>query len=291
MGIVNVTPDSFSDGGLWFDEGRAVAHGLELVAEGADLLDVGGESTRPGAAAVGEAEELRRVLPVIRRLADVSGVPVSVDTRHAAVARAAVGEGACIVNDVTPLDSDGAMAAVIRETGAGVVAMHTRGTPQTMARHAVYGDVVADVEAALCAVLAYAEAQGIAREQVVVDPGIGFAKDTAQNMALLAATARFARVAPVLVGVSRKRVIGELCGEPVASERAGGSVGAAVWCGLQGAAVVRVHDVKATRQALTVVAALAGMKDERSHHQNHKGAEDAEMLLTGLTGFCSAFNL
>jgi dihydropteroate synthase len=256
MGIVNVTPDSFSDGGRWFDEGAAVAHALGLVAEGADILDVGGESTRPGSAEVSEAEELRRVLPVIRRLAESCGVPVSVDTRHAAVARAAVEAGACIVNDVTPFAGDAPLAAAVRETGAGLVAMHARGTPQTMARLAAYGDVVAEVEAALREALAYAEAQGIARERVLIDPGIGFAKDAAQNVALLAATARLAKLAPVLVGVSRKRVIGELCGEAVATERLGGSVGAAVWCALQGAAVVRVHDVKATRQALTVSAAL-----------------------------------
>jgi dihydropteroate synthase len=257
MGIVNVTPDSFSDGGLWFDAERAVARAQELVAEGADILDVGGESTRPGSAGVDEAEERRRVLPVIRRLAEVCGVPVSVDTRHAAVARAAVEAGACIVNDVMPFAGDAAMAAVVRETGAGAVAMHMRGTPQTMAQAAVYGDVVAEVEAALRDALVFADAQGIGREQMVVDPGIGFAKDAAQNVALLAATARLACLAPVLVGVSRKRVIGELCGEPVATERLGGSVGAAAWCALQGAAVVRVHDVKATRQALTVVNALA----------------------------------
>ena len=256
MGIVNVTPDSFSDGGLWFDAGRAVARGLELVAEGADLLDVGGESTRPGSAAVDEAEELRRVLPVIRSLAGACGVPVSVDTRHAAVARAAVAEGACIVNDVMPFAGDAAMAEAVRETGAGVVTMHMRGTPQTMALHTAYADVVTEVETALRDALAYAEAQGIARERVMIDPGIGFAKDTAQNLALLAATARLARVAPLLVGASRKRFIGELCAEPAAAERVGGSVGAAVWCALQGASVVRVHDVKATRQALTVVQRL-----------------------------------
>ena len=256
MGIVNATPDSFSDGGLCFDAECAVAHGLKLAAEGADILDIGGESTRPNSAVVNEAEELRRVLPVIQRLTRECAVPVSVDTRHAAVARVAIEAGACIINDVMPFAGDVAMAAVVRETGAGLVAMHMRGTPQTMTQHTDYGDVVTEVEDALREALAYAEGQGIARECVVVDPGIGFAKDTAQNVALLAATARLARLAPVLVGVSRKRVIGELCGETVASERTGGSVGAAVWCALQGASVVRVHDVKATRQALTVAAAL-----------------------------------
>jgi len=230
---------------------------LELVAEGADLLDVGGESTRPGSAAVDDAEELRRVLPVIRSLAGACGVPVSVDTRHAAVARAAVAEGACIVNDIMPFAGDAAMAEAVRETGAGVVLMHLRGDPQTMAQHAVYGDVVAEVERALQESLAYAAEQGIARDRVMIDPGIGFAKTTAHNVALLAATARLARTAPLLVGVSRKRFIGELCTEPSAAERVGGSVGAAVWCALQGASAVRVHDVKATRQALTVVRQIA----------------------------------
>lgn len=256
MGIVNVTPDSFSDGGCWFDEARAVAHGLRLVAEGADLLDVGGESTRPGAAAVDEAEELRRVLPVVRALAEQGGVPVSVDTRRPGVAREAVAAGACIVNDIMPFAGDDGMAAVVRETGCGLVVMHMRGTPQTMAALATYEDVVAEVEQRLAEALAYGDAQGIARDSMVVDPGIGFAKTTEQNVALLAATRRFSELAPVLVGASRKRFIGELCGEPEAVERMGGSLGVAVWCALRGASVVRVHDVKATRQALTMARAL-----------------------------------
>jgi dihydropteroate synthase len=265
MGIVNVTPDSFSDGGQWLDAGRAAAHGLQLVAEGADLLDVGGESTRPGAQEVAEAEELRRVLPVIRALAEQGGVPVSVDTRRPAVARAAVEAGACVINDVAPFAGDAAMAAAVRETRAGVVLMHMRGTPQTMAGFAGYDDVVAEVCASLQAALAYAEEQGIDRGRAVIDPGIGFAKTTAHNVALLAATARLARLAPVLVGASRKRFVGELCGEACASERVGGSVGAAVWCALQGASVVRVHDVKATRQALTVVQSLASKGSFNAH--------------------------
>ena len=257
MGIVNVTPDSFSDGGQWLEPEAAVAHGLRLAAEGADLLDVGGESTRPGAAAVDEREEAARILPVIRRLAAKGTVPVSVDTRHAAVARQAVAEGACIVNDIMPFAGDAAMAAVIRETGAGAVLMHMRGTPQTMARSAEYDDVVSDVARALAEALDFAVAQGIGRDRLVIDPGIGFAKDTEQNVAVLRDVARLARLAPVLVGASRKRFIGELCGEASAAERLGGSVGAAVWCALQGVSVVRVHDVKATRQALTVFETLA----------------------------------
>ena len=260
MGVVNVTPDSFSDGGKWFDADAAVAHGLLLAKEGADILDVGGESTRPGAAEVDEAEELRRVLPVVRELASQSGVPVSIDTRRPGVARAAVAAGACIVNDVMPFAGDAAMAAVVRETGAGLVAMHMRGTPQSMAQMTEYGDVVAEVEAVLRAALDYAAQQGIPAARVVVDPGIGFAKTTAQNLAVLAAVGRLARLAPVLVGASRKRFIGELCGEPLAEARVGGSVAAAVWSARCGAAVVRVHDVGATRQALTVAKALADIE-------------------------------
>lgn len=256
MGIVNVTPDSFSDGGCWFDAERAVAHGLRLVEEGADFLDVGGESTRPGAAEVGEEDELRRVLPVIRALAEQCGVPVSVDTRRAAVAREAVAAGACIVNDIMPFAGDAQMAAVVRETGCGLVAMHMRGTPQTMGTLTAYGDVVAEVEQALSEALSYCDAQGIERTCVAVDPGIGFAKTTEQNVALLTATERLSRLAPLLIGASRKRFIGELCGEPDAAARVGGSIGVAVWCALRGASILRVHDVKATRQALTMAVEL-----------------------------------
>ncbi len=261
MGIVNVTPDSFSDGGQWFDCDQAVTHGLKLVAEGADLLDVGGESTRPGATFVAESEELRRVLPVIRALAEECGVPISVDTRRPSVVRAAVDAGACIVNDIMPFAGDAAMAAVVRDTKAGVVLMHMRGTPETMAQAAVYSDVVAEVENALREAVAYAETQGIGRAHVVVDPGIGFAKTSAHNVALLAATDRLARIAPLLVGASRKRFIGEMCGETVAAARVGGSVGVAVWCALHGASIVRVHDVKVTQQALTVVRELKQQMD------------------------------
>ena len=257
MGIVNVTPDSFSDGGLWLDPDLAVAHGRQLIDEGADLLDVGGESTRPGSAEVAAEEEARRILPVIRGLAESGSVPVSVDTRHAEVARAAVAAGACIVNDILPVTGDAAMMEVLRETGAGAVLMHMRGTPQSMSSFADYGDVVGEVLSALRDALDEAEAQGVARDRLVVDPGIGFAKNTEQNVALLAATAQLAQLGPLLVGASRKRFIGELCREPLAGGRLGGSVGVAVWCALRGAAVVRVHDVKATRQALAVAELLA----------------------------------
>ncbi|MDD4101370.1 MAG: dihydropteroate synthase [Kiritimatiellae bacterium] len=252
MGIVNVTPDSFSDGGRCFDAAVAIRQGLQLVEDGADLLDIGGESTRPGADDVSEAEELRRVMPVVSGLNGRCGVPISVDTRRPAVARAAIAAGACIINDVMPLTDGPEMADVVRESGCGLVTMHMRGTPKTMLAQAVYEDVVAEVEDCLAAALAQCAARGIARDRVVIDPGIGFAKTTRHNLELMAAVPRLARLAPVLIGASRKRFIGELCDEPAATERLGGSVGAAVWCALHGAAVVRVHDVKATRQALKV---------------------------------------
>jgi dihydropteroate synthase len=256
MGIVNVTPDSFSDGGRWLDPARAVAHGLDLVRQGADILDIGGESTRPGAEPVAPEEEARRILPVIRRLAAEAAVPVSADTRRPEVARQALAAGASIINDVTPFAGDCAMAAAVREAGAGLVVMHARGNPQTMASLTGYSDIAAEIEAALADALAFAESQGIARESVVIDPGIGFAKDTRENLAALAATERLARLAPVLIGVSRKRFIGELCREPDAALRDGGSVGAAVWCALHGASVLRVHAVRETAQALAIALAI-----------------------------------
>ena len=257
MGIVNVTPDSFSDGGRCFDEERAVEHGLRLVAEGADVLDVGGESTRPGAAPVSEDEEARRVVPVIRALAASTKVPISVDTRRADVARAALDAGACIVNDVMPFEGEEAMAAVVRAAGAGLVTMHMRGTPATMAGLAVYDDVVAEVERTLAGALAFALSRGIAQACVVIDPGIGFAKTTKQNVALLGALGRLCRLGPVLVGASRKRFIGTLSGVEEAGKRVPGSVAAALAGAARGASVLRVHDVAETVQALAVWRACA----------------------------------
>jgi len=241
MGIVNVTPDSFSDGGPWFDAARAVEHGLRLVADGADIVDIGGVSTRPGAVDVDEAEELRRVLPVVEGLARQTETPLSIDTFRAGVARQAIAAGACIVNDVATFDGDEQMAAVVRETGAGIVLTHS-----------VAGEVKAGLEAAL----AYARGQGIAQAACVIDPGLGFAKTTEQNVAALRRLGEWAAMAPVLIGASRKRFIGELCREADPGARLGGSVGAAVWSALHGAAIVRVHDVKATAEALRVVRAM-----------------------------------
>jgi dihydropteroate synthase len=257
MGIVNVTPDSFSDGGLWDGApDRAVAHGLSLLEAGADILDVGGESTRPGAAGVTPEEELNRVIPVIRELARQTQAPISVDTRQAAVARAALAAGACIINDVTALGGDPEMRRVAVETGAGVVLMHLRGTPQTMNGLAVYQDVVREVCDELRAAVDAARAAGVAREAILVDPGFGFAKETEHNVALLRDLARLTALGPILVGLSRKRFIGALTGRTIPAERMVGSVAAAILAVQRGASAVRVHDVRETVDALRVRAAI-----------------------------------
>ena len=261
MGILNVTPDSFSDGGQWLDPEIAVRRGLELVAEGADILDSGGESTRPGAAAVPVDEELRRVVPVIDLLARQVSVPISVDTRRCEVAQAALAAGATIVNDVSALGDPG-MAVVVRAAGAGVVLMHCRGTPADMQRDPRYEDVVAEVRAFLAARMEAAIAAGIGRGQVVIDPGIGFGKTTAHNLALLGALEKFAELAPVLVGASRKRFIGEITGAPK-DGRLAGSLTVAIWSLMRGAAILRVHDVAATRAAVRMAGALCGVSSEQ----------------------------
>lgn len=253
MGVVNVTPDSFSDGGAYFSSTDAVAHAHRLVAEGADVVDVGGESTRPGAAPVDAAEEARRVLPVVEALA-ADGVVVSVDTRRADLAHRALRAGAAIVNDVSAGRDDPAMFDVCAAEGAGIVCMHMRGTPRTMQDAPVYDDVVAEVVAFLRARADAAQAAGCPPEAIALDPGVGFGKTLAHNMALLAATGRVAALGhPVLVGASRKSMFGTLLGLDL-HERLEASVAAAVWAVSQGAAVVRVHDVAATRAALDAFA-------------------------------------
>jgi dihydropteroate synthase len=243
MGIVNVTPDSFADGGRYLDPKAAVAHGLALAAEGADLLDVGGESTRPGAAYVEEAVELDRVVPVVEGLAAATGVPVSVDTRKAAVARAALAAGATIVNDVSAGRDDPDLLGVAAEAGAAMVLMHMQGTPATMQDDPRYHDVLAEVEAFLQERCTAAEAAGVARDALVVDPGIGFGKRDEHNYALLGGLARLTRLGhPVLVGTSRKGFIGRALDLPV-EERLEGTAAAVVWAVERGARIVRVHDV------------------------------------------------
>jgi dihydropteroate synthase len=257
MGVVNVTPDSFSDGGLYLDPGAAIEHGRELSAAGAAILDVGGESTRPGAEPVGEAEELRRVVPVIEGLSDL-GCELSVDTSKAAVAAAALAAGAGTVNDVTALRGDPAMAALCAERGCGVVLMHMLGEPRTMQDDPRYEDVVAEVKAFLAERLAAAVAAGIAEERIWLDPGIGFGKTVAHNAELLRRLGELRELGrPLVVGTSRKSFIGRLDGSP-AGERLGGTVASSVLAAAAGADVLRVHDVAEMRQALTVAAAILG---------------------------------
>ena len=259
MGIVNVTPDSFSDGGRFAEPEAAVAHGLELVGQGADLLDVGGESTRPGSQPVPLEEELRRVVPVVSELAARAGVPISVDTSKAEVARQALGAGAHVVNDVTALLGDPDMAAVVRDFRAGVVLMHMQGTPATMQQAPTYADVVAEVTAFLQARLQAALDVGIAAEQVVIDPGIGFGKTAGHNLELLARLVELRRLGrPVCLGVSRKGFLGRLLVRPT-EQRLAGSLAAACFALGRGAAqVLRVHDVAETRDAVIVYRALEG---------------------------------
>jgi dihydropteroate synthase len=254
MGIVNVTPDSFSDGGKFASTKAAIAHGLQLVAQGADILDVGGESTRPGAPPVPLTEELQRVIPVIEGLAD-AGVPVSVDTYKPQVMRAAIAAGAALVNDVWALQEPGALEAVADST-AGVCLMHMRGTPQTMQADPYYDDVVAEVSRFLQSRAEAAEAAGIARECIVLDPGFGFGKRSVHNIALLRELPALCALGyPVLAGLSRKSVLGQITGSSV-EERLPASVAAAVVAALKGAKILRVHDVKATVDALNVVSAV-----------------------------------
>lgn len=257
MGILNVTPDSFSDGGeLGDDPAHAVARGRAMVAAGAALLDVGGESTRPGAPLVPPAEEIRRVVPVIEALVRELPVPVSVDTRKAAVARAALAAGAAVVNDVSGLIHDAALGAVVAEAEAGLVLMHMRGEPADMMEHARYGDVVGEVRVELGAAVARARAAGVADAAIVVDPGLGFAKTAEHNLTLLHRLAELGLPYPVLVGPSRKSFLGRILDVPPA-ERAVGTAAACVAAYLGGACLFRVHDVAPVVQALRVAEAIA----------------------------------
>jgi dihydropteroate synthase len=255
MGVVNVTPDSFSDGGLYLDPAAAIAHGEELLAAGADILDVGGESTRPGAEPVGGAEEMRRVLPVVEAL---QGATISIDTYKAAIAAAALDAGATIVNDVTALRGDPQMAALCAERGVTVILMHMRGEPRTMQDDPVYADVVAEVREFLAERIEFAVAAGIARERIWVDPGIGFGKTAPHNHELLRRLSELALLGqPLVVGTSRKGFIGALDGS-AADERLGGTIASTVLAAGAGADVLRVHDVAEVGQALTVAAAISG---------------------------------
>ncbi|WMJ68692.1 dihydropteroate synthase [Stenotrophomonas sp. 24(2023)] len=263
MGIVNVTPDSFSDGGVHDTTEAAVAHGLRLVEEGADLLDIGGESTRPGAAPVSVEEELRRVLPVIEQLAARTAVPISVDTFKPAVMRAAVAAGAGMINDIHALRQPGALEAAA-EANVPVVLMHMQGEPGTMQDAPHYDDVVAEVHGFLVQRLFAAEMAGIAKKHLVIDMGFGFGKDTGHNMALLARAERFLELGvPMLAGLSRKRSLGELTGRDAPADRVAASVAAHLIAVQRGARIVRVHDVAATVDALKVWQAVEAVPAPR----------------------------
>jgi dihydropteroate synthase len=260
MGIVNVTPDSFSDGGLFLDAERAIAHGRQLVADGADILDIGGESTRPGAEAVSVELELERVGPVVEALAaaDGPGARVSIDTSKAAVAAAALDAGAAIVNDVTALRADPELAALCGDRDCAVVLMHMLGDPRTMQDDPRYEDVVTEVRAFLAERIEAALAAGIGEDRIWVDPGIGFGKTVEHNLELLRRLEEFNELGrPIVVGASRKRFLGSLTGREV-DERLGGTVAANVFALAGGADVFRVHDVAEARQALDAAAVMLG---------------------------------
>ncbi len=257
MGILNVTPDSFSNGGAYADAAQAIAAGRAMAEAGADIVDVGGESTRPGAAAVPPGEEIRRILPVVRGLAE-AGLRVSIDTRNAATMEAALDAGAAIVNDVSALTHDPAAAPLVAARGCPVVLMHMRGTPGTMTGLARYADVAAEVAAELAARMAAAEAAGIARAALCLDPGFGFAKRGEHSVELLRRLPELAALGrPLLVGVSRKGFIGRLSGEERPAARLGGSLAAGLFAVSRGAAILRVHNVSESIAALKVWRALA----------------------------------
>ena len=256
MGIVNVTPDSFSDGGAYLSHDAAVRHALQLAEDGAGILDIGGESTRPGAAPVPVDEEMRRVVPVIERVAAQTEVLISVDTTKAEVARAALKAGAAIVNDISGLTFDPAMPAVCRDHEAGVVCMHIQGTPQTMQDHPHYEDVVRNIREYFVERLAALEGEGIPSERIVLDPGIGFGKTAEHNLEILSSVRAFRELGrPVLIGHSRKRFLKRILGRPL-DEQSFGTVGVSLALALQSVDILRVHDVRATRDALLAFAAV-----------------------------------
>ena len=257
MGVVNVTPDSFSDGGLFLEPEAAVAHGEQLARDGADILDVGGESTRPGAAEVAVEEEIARTEPVVSDLAGL-GHTVSIDTSKLAVAEAGLDGGATIVNDVTALRGDPDIAALCAERGAGLVLMHMQGTPRTMQRDPRYGDVIDDVKGFLAERLEAAAAAGVAEERIWLDPGIGFGKTLEHNLELLRRLGELRALGrPLVVGTSRKSFIGKIDGSG-ASDRIGGTIASSVLAAAEGSDVLRVHDVAEAAQAVTVATAILG---------------------------------
>lgn len=266
MGIVNVTPDSFSDGGRYNEHQAAIDHGLQLVEAGADILDIGGESTRPNAEPVSEAEELRRVVEVISGLSQQTDVPISIDTSKAKVAKEAVAAGAQIINDVTGLEGDPRMREVAVETQAGICAMHMRGNPRTMLNdeHLAYRDLVSDIGGYLKSRLDSLIEHGVKRERISLDPGIGFAKTSQQSVDLLAATANYhCYGAPLLIGHSRKGFLAKVIGDPNA-DRTAATVGVTLALAAMGVQVIRLHDILPARQALLSFAAAGGIDGRAS---------------------------
>ncbi|MFF4588087.1 dihydropteroate synthase [Streptomyces sp. NPDC001388] len=280
MGVVNVTPDSFSDGGRWFDTTAAVKHGLQLVAEGADLVDVGGESTRPGATRVDETEELRRVIPVVRGLAS-EGVVVSVDTMRASVAARALAAGAALVNDVSGGLADPAMIPAVADAGAPFVVMHWRGFLEGGTIKGVYDDVVTEVVDELHARVEAVLAGGVSPDRIVVDPGLGFSKDAGHDLTLLAHLDRLRALGhPLLVAASRKRFLGRVLAgpegaPPPARERDAATAAVSALAAHGGAWAVRVHEVRATADAVRVARAVEGARAESAAPRAHTGSEDS----------------
>src|SRR3989440_6477689 len=265
MGVLNVTPDSFSDGGQFFTLDKAIAHAEQMISEGADIIDVGGESTRPGSEFVSEDEELRRVIPIIERLA--ASIPVSIDTTKASVARAALAAGAEIDNDISGLRFDPLIADEAARAGAGLVLMHSRGIPKTMQQLPPVKKIMSEVIAGLRESIAIAEQRGVRRESIAVDPGIGFGKSYKQNLELIGNLDQLAvefPEFPLMIGTSRKGFIGKLLGDAPAGERLQGSIATVVASVLKGAHIVRVHDVKATVEALKVADVIKLCTDQAS---------------------------
>lgn len=259
MGVLNVTPDSFSDGGQFFELERGIEQAEQMIKEGADIIDVGGESTRPGSEFVSKAEELRRVIPIIERLSSSSSIPISIDTTKPMVARAALAAGAEIVNDISGLRFDPALADEVAKAKAGLVLMHSRGTPKGMQQMPPVADILSEVTSGLRQSVAIAEAHGVPRESIAIDPGIGFGKTADQNVELIAKLDQLARTfpdLPLMIGTSRKSFIGKLLGDAPADQRLYGTIASIVAAVMKGAQIVRVHDVKAAADAVRVLDAI-----------------------------------
>ena len=260
LGVLNVTPDSFSDGGQFFSLERAVAHAEQMASEGADLIDIGGESTRPGSEFVSEEEELRRVIPVIERLAGISSVPISIDTTKSSVARAALEAGAEIVNDISGLRFDPQIAYEVASARAGLILMQSRGTPKTMQQLPPVNNIIKEVIDGLRESISFARQRGVTSRSIAIDPGIGFGKTAEQNLALIANLEQLARELsdfPIVIGTSRKSFIGKLLDNAPADQRLYGTIASAVVAAMHGAHIVRVHDVKAAVDAFRIVDAIA----------------------------------